>query len=60
MYNLTEKSHIGYIYARETKRMYGLPQGGRIAHDALLKHLKPYEYPPQSNPPEVGNKTVDQ
>ena len=35
-YNLQEKSHNVYIYARVTKGMYGLP------HDALVKHLEPY------------------
>ena len=38
-YNLQEKSHDGYIYARLTKVMYGLAQAVRISHDALLKHL---------------------
>ena len=27
-YNLAEKSHNGYIYARVTKGMYRLPQAG--------------------------------
>ena len=43
-YNLTEKSHIGYIFAQITKLMYGLPQSGKIAHEALVKHLDPYGY----------------
>ena len=47
-YNLTEKSHNGYIYDRVTKGMYGLPQAGRIAHDALVKHLDLYGYHPSS------------
>ena len=42
--NLQEKSHNGYIYSRVTKGMYGHPQAGRIAHDALVKHLYPYGY----------------
>ena len=50
-YNLTEKSHNGYIYARVTKGMYGLPQAGRIAHDALVKQLEMYEYHPSSKTP---------
>ena len=33
-YNLQEKSHNGYIYARVTKGMYGLPQLGK-------KQIKP-------------------
>ena len=28
--------------------MYELPQAGQIAHDALVKHLKPYGYRPSS------------
>ena len=38
-YNLTEKSHNGYIYAKVAKLMYGIPQAVWIAHDDLLKHL---------------------
>ena len=31
--------------------MYGLPQSGRITHDALVKQLKPSGYhPPSKNP----------
>ena len=47
-YNITEKSHNGYIYARETKGTYGIPQVRQIAHDALVKHLEPYGYQPSS------------
>ena len=50
-YNLTEKSHNGYIYARVTKGMYGLHQAGRIVHDALVKNLEPYGYHPSSKNP---------
>ena len=35
-YNLAEKAHNGYIYARVKKVMYGLPQAGQIAHAALI------------------------
>ena len=49
-YNLKEKAHNGYIYARVTEGMYGLPQAGRIAHDALLKNLEPYGYHPSRKP----------
>ena len=41
-YNLAEKSHAGYIYARVTKGMYGPPQSGSIEHDTMLKHLELY------------------
>ena len=49
--NLQEKLHNGYIYARVTKGMYGIPQAGRIAHDSLLKHLYTYGYHPSRKPP---------
>ena len=42
------KTHNGYIYARLTKGINGLPQAGQIAHDALVKHLEPYGYHPSS------------
>ena len=44
IYNLTEKEHNGYIYARVTKGIYGLPQAVRIAYDYLLKHIETYVY----------------
>ena len=51
-FNLTEKSHNGYIYARVTKGMYvPPPQSGRIEHDNLVKHLEPYGYHPSSKNP---------
>ena len=31
--------------------MYGLPQAGKIAHDALIQHLFPFEYYPTSHTP---------
>ena len=45
-YNLTEKAHNGYINARVTKVMYGLPKSGWISHDALVKNLDLYVYHP--------------
>ena len=56
-FNLQEKLHNGYIYARVTKGMYGLPQAGRIAHDSLVKHLETYGYHPSR---DYGHTTVDQ
>ena len=56
--NLAEKAHNVYIYERVTKGMYGLPQAGRIAHDALAKHLKPYGYHPSSKPPRLWKHNV--
>ena len=48
IYNLTEKPHNGYIFVRVTKGVYGIPQAGRIPHNALVKHLEPYGYHPSS------------
>ena len=50
-YNLQEESHNGYIYARVTTEMYGLPQAGRISHNALVKYLELYGYNPSSKNP---------
>ena len=44
--DIQEKSHNGYIYARITNVMYGLPQAVMIAHDALVKYLDLYIYHP--------------
>ena len=57
-YNLAEKSHNGYIYARVTKGMYGLPQAVRISHDALVKHLEPYGYHPSSQKPGLWKHNI--
>ena len=59
-YNLAENAHNGYIYARVTKGMYGLPQAIYIAHDAMIKHLEIYGYHPSIKTPDYGNTTVDQ
>ena len=50
-YNLQEKSHNGYTYARVTKGIYRLPQEEHISHDALVKHLDPYGSHPSSKTP---------
>ena len=50
-YNLIEKAHNGYIYARVIKGMYGLPQAVRIEHCTLVKHLYPHVYHPSSKNP---------
>ena len=50
-YNLTEKSHNGYIYARVKKGIYGIPQSVRIEHDVQVKQLETYIYHPSRNPP---------
>ena len=45
-YNLKDKENNGHIFTRVTKGMYGLPQAGRVTHDALVQDLAPYEYYP--------------
>ena len=34
----------GFVYARINKAWYGLKQGGKIAHDDLVEHLKKHGY----------------
>ena len=36
----------GFVYIEIRKGMYGLPQAGRIAHEALRTHLEPFGYYP--------------
>jgi hypothetical protein len=43
-YNLLDLVHNGFVYAEITKGMYGLPQSGRIANDALVPHLAAHGY----------------
>ena len=43
-YDLQEKIHNGYIYARINKAWYGLKQTGKIVHDDLVNHLEKHEY----------------
>ena len=50
-YNLKVRAHNGYIFTWLTKGIYGLPQSGRIAHDALIKNLEPHGYRPLSKTP---------
>jgi hypothetical protein len=45
-YNLWPLVHNGQILCSISKGMYGLPQAGRIAYDALVTHLEPYGYYP--------------
>ena len=42
------------------REIYGLPQAGRIAHDALVEHLDTYGYHPSRKTPDYGKTTVDQ
>ena len=59
-YNLTEKSHNGYIYARGEKGMYGLPQSGQISHDALVKTYSRLDTTNQAKKLDYGNTIVNQ
>jgi hypothetical protein len=43
-YNLKEFEHNGYVYVEIQKGMYGLPQAGRIANDALVPYLANHGY----------------
>ena len=43
-YNLQELVVGGYVYVEIRKGMYGLPQAGRIANDALVPHLASHGY----------------
>jgi hypothetical protein len=37
LYNLEPLIHKGHVYAEVRKGMYGLPQAGKLANDALVK-----------------------
>jgi hypothetical protein len=48
LYDLAPLVHNGYIYIEIQCGMYGLPQAGGIANDALLPLLAAHGYPPPS------------
>ena len=50
-YNLTPYVHNGRIYAEVNKGMYGLPQAGRVASDALIPRLAAAGYTPTGKTP---------
>ena len=50
-YNLHDYAHNGYIYAKVDKGMYGLPQAGRVASDALIPQLAADGYYPTGRTP---------
>jgi hypothetical protein len=43
-YNLEKYVDSGYMYVKITKGMYGLPQAGRMANDALVPYLAQHGY----------------
>ena len=43
-YQLSQKTHNGYVYAKINKAWYGLKQSGKIAHDDLVEHLAKIGY----------------
>jgi hypothetical protein len=45
-YKLLEKEKNGYVYTQTNKRMYGIPQSGRLTNDLLVKRLAPHGYRP--------------
>ena len=52
-YNLYDKTHNGYIYARVQKGMYGPPQAGILANKQLQQNLLPYGYSPVHYTPSL-------
>jgi hypothetical protein len=50
-YNLGPLVHKGYIYTEIRRGMYGLPQAGRLANNALLPHLAVHGYIPATHTP---------
>jgi hypothetical protein len=50
-YNLWPLVHNGFVTCAIRKGMYGLPQAGRIAYDALVAHLESYGYYPAPHTP---------
>ena len=50
-YNIKGKLNNGYIFTCIPKGVWGLPQTGRIAHDDLVKRMKPYGYRPSRKNP---------
>ena len=44
LYNLHDMVYNGYVYVAIDKGMYGLPQAGRVASDALIPRLKKQGY----------------
>jgi hypothetical protein len=45
-YNLHALVHNGYLYVKERKGMYGLPQAGLLANVILAKRLAKHGYSP--------------
>jgi len=50
-YNLEPLISDGFIYVEVRGGMYGHPEAGRLAHDQLVQHLKPYGYSPSKFTP---------
>lgn len=46
MSNLRPLFHNGHVYIEICRRMYGLPQAGRLANDQLISFLAPHGYRP--------------
>ena len=48
----------GYVFVQVTKGVYGIPQAGRISHDALVRHLTPYVYHPSIKTPGLWTHNI--
>ena len=52
LYNLDEiVNDDDFVYIEVQGGMHGFPQSGKLAHDELVKHLKPYGYEPMTCTP---------
>ena len=58
-YDLHDKVIDGYIYAAVYKGMYGLPQAGRVANDALLPRLSAAGYIQAEHTPGLFKHTTN-
>jgi hypothetical protein len=58
LYNLEPLISNDYVYAQVRKGMYGLPQAGKLANDALVKYLAPHGFIPCSVTPGLWRDTA--
>ena len=52
-YDLKRFGHDGWVYIKIVKRMYGLPQAGKIANELLQKRVKMYGCHPVQFTPDL-------
>jgi hypothetical protein len=58
LYNLEPLIVNDYVYAEVRKGMYGLPQAGKLANDALVKYLAPHGFIPCDVTPGLWRDTT--